>query len=283
MKMVIDEQPCRFSRLRQLDRHVTRKISKEPADPRRRRSKGGTHVPRHRVLRPSLRRSDRTPLAYAEARRRKPTSRLTFRARKSGNEEVPGWEGGGRRGRSLEKNRHHLPLAPGRSLMMQLNSNRRIDSSGIMILSWSETKRGRQSLPRLGARDRITGTQWPRCRANGSSPRVASRHPVYRVWTESLESEPGRIARDCQSARKKWCFLERRITRDDVNCVCDTNDQIQSSGWRILVDIRFADAIPTTRNTRLEGSSRLEWCRKVGGLPVRFLRTELIQYHRYVR
>lgn len=61
----------------------------------------------------------------------------TFRARKSGNEEVPGL-GRRRTERSAlalaRKELPSLPLAPGRSLMVRLNSNRRIGAASIMIL-----------------------------------------------------------------------------------------------------------------------------------------------------
>lgn len=175
---------------------------------RRGRSKGGTYVPRHRVLRPSLRRCDRTLLVYAEARHR------TYVALDVSREKKRKWGGswlGRRRTASslARKELPSLPLAPGRSLMMQLNSNRRIDSAGIMILSWSETERG-EARTIISPQARSSRQNHRHSMAALPSERFVAAHriatPCISCLNPRTTSSPSRASpgesRDCRSARK---------------------------------------------------------------------------------
>jgi len=262
-------------------RHMTCKISKVSADPRRGRSKGGTYVPRHRVLRPSLRRCDRTLLVYAEARHRTYVALDVSREKK--RKWGSSWLGRRRTASSLaRKELPSLPLAPGRSLMMQLNSNRRIDSAGIMILSWSETERG-EARTIISPQARSSRQNHRHSMAALPSERFVAAHriatPCISCLNPRTTPSPPRANRARLSKREeKWHFLGRRryITRDDVNCVCGVVLTIRynhpADGYASIFS-STADAIPTTRDTRLEGLLRLELCRKVGDLPVRLSRS----------
>lgn len=230
-------------------RHMTYKISKVSADPRRGRSKGGTYLPRHRVLRPSLRRCDRTLLVYAEARHR------TYVALDVSREKKRKWGGswlGKRRTASslARKELPSLPLAPGRSLMMQLNSNRRIDSAGIMILSWSETERG-EARTIISPQTRSSRQNHRHSMAALPSERFVAAHRIATPCISCLDprtipspsrASPGE-SREIVEARGKMTLPRTSLLyhsrRRKLRVRCSTNNQIQSSGWRIRVDIRF--------------------------------------------